>query len=103
MDQSVKRKGWAFSLQGEGHHEGSCNQNAVCIMFSELLIVLQPNLILMLHHYTSECLVKRLGLVYLQSCQDHSKGSKLCEMFVSPIFSVTTDFFATELGVLMYC
>lgn len=44
MDQSVKPKGWAFSLQGEGHREGSCNQNAVCIMFSELLIVFATKL-----------------------------------------------------------
>ena len=47
--------------------------------------------------------MKRLGLAYLQSCQDHSKGSKLCEMFVSPIIFCTTDFFATKLCVLMYC
>lgn len=103
MNQCVKQKGWAFCFQGEGHREGSCNQNAVCIIFSELLIVLQPNLVLMIHHYTSECLVKRLGLLYLQSCQDHSKGSKHCEMFVSPILFCTTNFVAIKLGVLMYC
>ena len=72
-------------FQGQGHSKGSYDKNmTVSTIFSELLILLQPNffvVVLIVHYHKPECLMMKFGCCVLDygiQGQGHSKGSK-CE------------------------
>ena len=66
-----------FYLQGQDHSEGSYDQNmTLSAIFSELLILQQPNMVLMIHHHKPECLLKK-NLVIAFKVKVIVKGQKV--------------------------
>ena len=61
--------------QCQGHSEGLYNQNmTISTISSKLLVRLQPNLTLIVHHDELECHMEKFG--HCGQGQGHSKGSK---------------------------
>ena len=61
-------------LQGQGYNNDY--QNKTVSISSELLILLQPNISLMVHHHMPQCLVKRLDLLFNFGIKVHNNNSK---------------------------
>ena len=78
-------KGLFCYHQGQGHNEGSYNQNTFFSISSELLILLQPNLV---WWYFMSWNVLWKDCIAVYQSQGLSDGSKLCWLFISSVFSV---------------
>ena len=71
LDCHVKRL--LYCLQGQGHNEGSCNQNMTVYYFSWTADSFSTTLSLMVHYHELECLVERFYCCV--QGQGHSRGS----------------------------